>query len=210
MKRSEHTNAEAGKVLEPEDISTGLAISCYLAPDSDVPSMDFFHSEHCFGVCKAPSLLPLTTHFGAGAIFGCAVDVEGVHRFLEGLAPLGRKINETGRCRSDEPDFNGSYLSLNEQGEELLEELHNRMEDFIQSADWIDKNIQVVDCLEHWTAAKISEVLTPSMSEAEACEALQVAQDAAQDETYRIIGPVETVLQEYEEYWLGQNISINA
>jgi len=201
MQRSEHTNMEAGQIIEPEDIINGLAISCYLTPYSDVPSMDFFCSEHCGGVYKEPSLLSFKTFYGTDKAFGCAIDVAVVHSFLESLAPLGRKINEKGRCRSDKPDTHGKYLTLNRQGKELLESMHMRMEDFVQSGDWIDESIQVVDCLEHWTTNMISAVLTESMSEAEACEALQAAQDAAQNEGYRIIGVVETVLQAYQENW---------
>ncbi len=38
---SEHTNALSGKVFEPEDNYDGLVISFYLAPDYDMPSMNF-------------------------------------------------------------------------------------------------------------------------------------------------------------------------
>lgn len=189
-------------VVEPEEIYDGLAISFYLTPYNDIPSMNFFCSKHCFGVYKQPSLLPLTTFYATGEVFGCAIDVAVVHSFCKNLAPLGRKINNTGRCHSDNPDFHGSYLALNERGKELLETMHQRMEDFAKSGDWIDDSIEVVDCLDHWDPAKFSEVLALPMTEDEALEALQAAQDAAQDKSYRIIGDVYSVLQVYYELWL--------
>lgn len=201
MQRSEHSNAQAGEVLTPEDIHDGLAISCYLSPDSDVPSMDFFYSEHCLGVYKEPSFLPFTTSFGTGEVFGCAVDVPVVHRFLEGLTPLGGRINKEGRCRSGEPDFHGSYLALNEDGEQLLKALHSKLDDFIQSGEWIDQSIEVVDYLDHWTPEVISGILTKGMREAEAHKILREAHESAQSWNYRIIGSVEEVLDHCEEFW---------
>ena len=203
MKQSEHTNAVSGKVFEPEDIHNGLTISLYLSPHIDAPSMNFFPSEHCHGVYKPPSFLAFTTSYATGDVFGCAIDVAAVHAFCESLIPLGRKINKTGRCRSDTPDFHGSHLALSAQGEVLLKTMHQRMDNFVQSGDWIDQNVTVVDCLDHWTPAEVSAVLTSSMNEEEALQTLQSAQDAAQDEGYRIIGPVDAVLQKYESLWLG-------
>lgn len=201
MQRSEHCNFQSGKVLTPEDIHDGVAISCYLPPYEDVPSIDFFPSEHDFGVYKEPSFLPFTTSFGTGGVFGCAVDVPVVHRFLEGLAPLGGKINKEGRCRSGAPDFHGSYLMLSDEGEELLRDLHTQLDDFIQGGEWIDQSITVVDYLDHWTPEMIAEILTPPMSEAEARKILREAHEAAQSWNYRIIGSVEEVLEHFEEFW---------
>lgn len=194
MEYSDHSNAQAGDILEPSDIYDGIVITFHLEPEYDIPSMEFFYSRHCWGVYKAPSLLPLSTSYSTGAIFGCAVNVAEVDRFLTSLKPIGREINSMGRCEADEPDFHGSRLALNEEGEALVEEMHARMEEFVESGDWINHDITVVDCLEHWSADMVKDLVTPEMDEDEALEILEKAQNDAQTANYRIIGPVDAVL----------------
>lgn len=72
--------------------------------------------------------------------------------------------------------------------------MHAQMEEFVASGDWIDHNITVVNCLEHWSADTVKELITPEMDDDEALEILKRAQNEAQTANYSIIGPVEAVL----------------
>ena len=190
------TNMLPKQVVSASHPLDGVHVVLNVAKTNNVPDVDFFASEHAFEAYKAPPTLQLTTSICSGAPeFGFAVSAESVEKFAKSVEHLCQKINENSDFEYDDCQ-NAVVRTLNDEAEEASDALQEAFEAFIESCDYIDTDVEVVDCEDFWTLETLKALYEPGMSDEQFAEAILKAQTEAEKEDFRILGDPSCLMDE--------------
>lgn len=196
-----NTNAKKGKVIEPSDPNDGVYITLNIYIECATPDILFFSSRHADAATQPYSVVQFTWEFAAGPVaFGVAVDARKVDEFASSLEPLAERINNGSTLGSDDP---WTARELDDDAEEALEEVERAFEEFMESGEWIDEDIVVIDTTEFWHVEKFREVVKIGVSYEEAVEIAERVEREEGNYNYRILSDGgEVIVDEYfdEEY----------
>lgn len=190
------TNMSPKQIVSASCPLDGVHVVLNVTKTNNVPEVDFFASAHAFEAYKAPPTLQLTTSISSDAPeFGFAVSAENVEKFAKSVEHLCQKINENSDFEYDERQ-NAVVRTLNDDAEEASDALQEAFEAFIESDDFIDTDVEVVDCEDFWTLEAMKALYEPGMSDEQFAEVIQKAQTEAENEDFRILGEPSCLIDE--------------
>ena len=190
------TNVAPKKIVSPSSPTDGVHVVLNVFKFDNVPGVDFFASKHAFAAYKTPPTLQLTTSICSdGHDFGFAVSIESVEKFAKSVEHLCKKINENSDFEYDDRQ-NTVVRTLNDEAEEARDALQEAFGAFIESDDFIDTDVEVVDCEDFWTLETLKALYEPGMSDEQFAEAILKAQTEAEKEDFRILGDPSYLIDE--------------
>lgn len=186
MAHSEITNVTKYELVEGHDFSALVTLN--VDRHSSLPRIEFFTSEHVRGVYQAPPVLQLryTIQSDAPGV-AFVVDIPRVEAFARGVGALCANINLDSEFTFDEG--NGLFIrNLTQDAEEVVDELTMLFENFIESEEWKDASVELMDTEDFWTEDELIALHRPDMTLEEFEAAVISAQEAADTRTFKVVG----------------------
>ena len=190
------TNVAPKQIVSPSCPHDGVHVILNVYKSDNEPEIAFFASKHAFHAYSPPPTLQLTTSLSfCDAPFGFAVDIKSVENFAKSVENLCRKINETSSFDYDEHNHT-AVRTLSDEAEDARDELEEAFEMFIESLDFVDPQVEVIDCEDFWTLEKLKALFEPGMSDEDFGNVVKAAQQAAESEDLRILGEPSHMIDE--------------
>nr|WP_321508777.1 hypothetical protein [uncultured Celeribacter sp.] len=186
MAHSEITNVTKYGLVEGHDFSALVTLN--VDRHSLLPRIEFFTSEHAYAVYQAPPVLQLryTIQSDAPGV-AFVVDIPRVEAFARETEALCVDINLHSEFIFDER--NGVFIRhLTEYAEDVVDELTSLFESFIESEEWKDASVELMDTEDFWTEDELIALHRPDMTLEEFEAAVISAQEAADTRTFKVVG----------------------
>jgi|GEM_PF-6731942 len=186
MEHTSTTNVSRNEFVESDDYFALVTLNLY--EDSSLARIEFFASEHNNFIYKAPPVFQHRYKI-TGDVEGVAfvVDISRVDDFAQEIKPICEAINLNSEFVFDER--NGYYIrQMNDVANDLADELTHTFAGFIDSGDWQDSSVTIVDTSDFWTHEALLEIYRPNMSFEDFEQAVISAQTVAESDTFKIHG----------------------
>lgn len=191
------TNLEPKEIVRAEDRHNGVYVVLNVFKWSNNLEIAFYSSRHVWGVYQSPPTLQLTSSVCLDAPeYGFAVDAKSIEKFAKSNEHFCRTINENSEFEYDEHQ-NATVRTMNELAEEALEDLEAAFEEYLESFEFVDHGVEVLDCEDFWTPEALRALFEPWMDYDDFEFAVSEAQKQAQNEDLHILGELpECVIEE--------------
>ncbi|PXW82944.1 hypothetical protein BZA02_102267 [Ruegeria sp. P4] len=186
MAHSEITNVTKHELVEGHDFSALVTLN--VDRHSSLPRIEFFTSEHVCGVYQAPRVLQLRYIIQSDAPgVAFVVGIPRVEAFAREVEALCVGINLHSEFIFDEG--NGVFIRhLTQDAEDGVDELTMLFENFIESEEWQDASVELMDTEDFWTEDELFALHRPDMTLEEFEAAVIAAQEAADTRKFKVVG----------------------